>query len=85
MTCCYPVTRIFGTRYGSAIASSARSPCNFGPLTDFAISVFREVSFNTVFTQIRTPSEAKAPKIAHEKNWRVSLYVQELHHPQDFL
>ena len=29
-------------------------PCNFGPLTDLALSVFREVSKNTVFTQIRT-------------------------------
>ena len=29
-------------------------PCNFGPLTDLAISVFWEVSFNIVFTQIHT-------------------------------
>ena len=28
--------------------------CNFGPLTDLAISVFREMSINTVFTQICT-------------------------------
>ena len=39
--CCYQVTKIFSTRYGSAIASSARGSCNFGPLTDLAISVFR--------------------------------------------
>ena len=31
--CCYQVTTIFCTRYGSTIASSARCPCNFGPLT----------------------------------------------------
>ena len=37
-----------------AIASSARGPCNFGPLTDLAISVFREVSLNTVLTQFHT-------------------------------
>ena len=52
--CCYQVTKIFSTRYGSAIASSAWSPCNFGTLTDLAISVFREMSINTVFTQIHT-------------------------------
>ena len=50
--CCYQVTKFFCTWYGSANASSARGPCIFGPLTDLAISVFREVSVNTVFTQI---------------------------------
>ena len=29
--CCYQVTKIFCTMYGSANASSARGPCNFGP------------------------------------------------------
>ena len=52
--CCYQVTKIFCSRYGSAIASSARDPCNFRPLTDLAISVSREVSINTVLTQILT-------------------------------
>ena len=52
--CCYHVTKIFCTRCGSANASCARGPCNFGPLTDLAISVFGEVSINTVFTQIHT-------------------------------
>ena len=53
--CCYQVTKNFCTRYGSANASCARGPCNFGPLTeDLAISVFKEVSINTVFTQIHT-------------------------------
>ena len=51
---CYQVTKIFCTRYGSANASSARRPCDFGPLTDLAISVFTEVSINTVLTQIHT-------------------------------
>ena len=51
---CYQVTEVFCTRYGSAIASSARGPCNFGPLTDLAISVFREMSINTVLTQLLT-------------------------------
>ena len=55
--CFYQITKIFGTRYGSAIASSAWGPCNFGPLTDLAISVFREMSINTVFTQILTSLE----------------------------
>ena len=48
---CYHVTKIFCTRYGSANASSARSPGNFGPLTDLAISVFEEVSINTAVYQ----------------------------------
>ena len=47
----------FSTKYGSAIASSAWGPCNFSPLTDLAISVFREMSINTVFTQILTSLE----------------------------
>ena len=51
---CNQITKICGSRYGFAIASSARDSCNSGPLTDLAISVFREVSFNTVFTQIHT-------------------------------
>ena len=46
---CYQVTKICGSRYGFAIASSAWGPCNFGPFTDLAISVFREMSINTVF------------------------------------
>ena len=55
--CCYQVTKSFSTRYGFAIASSAWGPCNFGPFTDLAISVFREVNMNTVFTQILTSLE----------------------------
>ena len=54
MICCYQVTKICSSRYGLAIASSARDPCNFSPLTDFAIWVFREMSMNIVFTQILT-------------------------------
>ena len=57
MICCYQVTKIFSTKYGFAIASSARSSCNFGPFADLAISVFREMSINTVFTQILTSLE----------------------------
>ena len=54
MICCYQVTKFFSSRYGFAIASSAWGPCNFGPFTDLAISVFKEKSINTVFTQILT-------------------------------
>ena len=57
MVCCYQVTEVVSTRYGFAFASSARSPCNFGPLADLAISVFREMSINNVFTQILTSLE----------------------------
>ena len=51
---CYQVTKLFCTKYDSAKKSSARRPCDLGPLADFAISVFREVSINTVLTQHRT-------------------------------
>ena len=54
VVCCYQVTKVHSSRYGFAIASFARSPCNFGPLTDLAISVFREMSVNIVLTQILT-------------------------------
>ena len=82
--CCYQVTKLFCTKYGSTNASSARSPCNFGPLTDLAISVFREMSINTVFTQILTSLEYGL-KMLREKNWRESLHVLEFHHPPNFL
>ena len=84
--CCSQITEIFCTRYGSTNASSARGPCDFCPLADLAISVFTEVSINTVFTQIRTSRRRRLYlMMIHEKNWRVSLCVQELYHPRDFL
>ena len=55
MICCYQVTKICGSRYGFAIASSAWSPCNFGPFyRSRNFPVFREMSINTVFAQILT-------------------------------
>ena len=44
MICSNQITKIFCTRYDSDNASSARGPCDFGPQTDLAISVFRCVS-----------------------------------------
>ena len=84
MICCYQVTKIFSTRNGSAIASSVWGPCNFGPSTDFAISVFREMSMTIMLTQILTSLEYGL-KMLHEKNWRESLRVLEFHHPPNFL
>ena len=78
MVCCYQVTEVVSTRYGFAFASSARSPCNFGPLADLAISVFGKMSMNIVFTQV---SFRSALKRLHEMNWRESLPVMEFHHP----
>ena len=52
--CCNQINKIFCTKYDFASTSSARSPSNFSPLTDLAISVFREMSINTVLTQNRT-------------------------------
>ena len=58
MICCYQVTKKFlCTKYGSANASSSLGPCNFGPLTHLETSVLKEVSINTVFTQILTSLE----------------------------
>ena len=54
MICCYQVTEVVSSRYGFAIASSAWGPCNIGPFTDLAISVFKEMSVNIVFTQFLT-------------------------------
>ena len=54
---CDQITKIFCTKYGSAIASSARAPCDFGPLADLAISFFREVSTNTVKSTLLIGSE----------------------------
>ena len=85
MICCNQITIVFCTKYDSTNASSARGPCDFGCLADLAMSVFREVSINTVFTQIFTSRGCGLLKKLHEKNWRVSLCVQELFHPQDSL
>ena len=47
---CNQINKIFCTKYDCANASSARGPCYSGPLADLEISVFREVSINTVLT-----------------------------------
>ena len=49
MICCYQVTKIFCSRYGSAIASSARGSCNNGPQCRFLVNWI-----STMFTQILT-------------------------------
>ena len=54
MICCYQVTKIFRTKCGSTIASSTRGPSNFSPLAELAICVLKELSINTVLTQILT-------------------------------
>ena len=54
MICCYQVTKCVSMKYGFAIASSAWSPCNFGPFIDLAMSVFKEMSISTVLTQVLT-------------------------------
>ena len=83
--CCYQITKIFSTRYGFAIASSAWGPCNFGPSTDLAISVFREMSFSHSAYPNPHVSLLSAPKKLHEKNWRESLLVMNFIIHQIFL
>ena len=47
----YYITQIFRSRHDCTSAFAARSPCNFGSDADIAISVLREVSFNTVLAR----------------------------------
>ena len=68
MICCYQVTKIFSTRYGFAIASSARGPCNFGPFTDLAIPVFRGNEYEHCVYPNPHVSRIWALKMLHEKN-----------------
>ena len=42
--CCWQITKFFSTKYGSAIASSARGSCNFCPGTNLEMSVFGKMS-----------------------------------------
>ena len=83
--CCNQITKIFCTRYGFANTFFARSPFDFlssGRSRNFGLSgseYEHSVYPNPHFSQ------ALAQKIIHEKNWRVSLCLQELCHPQDFL
>ena len=82
--CWNQITKICGSRYGFAIASSAWGPCNFGPFTDLAISVFREMSVNTVLTQILT--YLGCGLLRHfMRRTGVCLCVQEFRHPPKFL
>ena len=48
--CCHQVTKICCSRCGCVSAFSTKRPCNFGPLTDLAISVLREVFKDAVLT-----------------------------------
>ena len=80
MVCCCQVTKICGSRYGFAIASSAWGPCNFGPFTDLAISVFRELSMNIVFTQILTTLCSRLQRnVMRRTGVRISMYWNFIH------
>ena len=49
--CCHQITKMFHFWHDCTSAFSARSPCNFGPQTDVAISVLRLVSNNAVLAR----------------------------------
>ena len=49
----YQVTKLFCTRWSFASTFSARSPCYLGSQADIAISVFWEVSKNTLLPRFR--------------------------------
>ena len=81
MICCYQITKFFSTRYGSANASSSRGPCDFGPVTDLAISVFREMSIHTVLAQILTSLECGLQRgFMRRTGVRISLYWNSIIH-----
>ena len=62
---CNQITNIFCTRYDSANTSSARGPCDFGPLADLPISVFREVrKKHCVYPN---PHFSQVQKMVHEE------------------
>ena len=47
------ITKMFRSVHDCTSTSSARSPCNFRPQADVAISVFREVSIDIVLSRTR--------------------------------
>ena len=75
MVCCCQVTKIVSSRYGFAFASSARSPCNFGPLADLAIS---EMSLKVTSSRSRTgisPAEGEEGEDAEDDGERLSCFT----------
>ena len=80
---CCNQNQYFCTRYGSANVSSARSPCDFssGRSRNFGLS---ESEYKHCVYPNPHFSQPWALKMIHEKNFCVSLCVQELCHPQDF-
>ena len=62
---CNQVTKIFCPRYRFASSPPAKSRRNLSSLPDFAISVFGEVSMNTVFPGCHFRGDV--PNLSHEK------------------
>ena len=82
---CTQITKIFCTRFDSTYTSSARSLCDLGPLAELAISVFREVSKNTLFTQILTSRRRGLSRWFMRGTGVWVSAFRKLCHPRDFL
>ena len=67
MICCFQ-------KYGSTNASSAGGSCNFDPVTDLAISVFREVSIKQCL-----PESTLLAGVGSEDGSREELACESLH------
>ena len=80
MICSNQATKLFCARKSFASASSARGPCDFGPLADLAISVFREVSEKRHASAISLPLPQDVPSPIPENCVRVQASL-----PPDFL
>ena len=74
------ITTLFRFGHDCTSASSARSPCNFRPQTDITISVFREVSIDTMLTPGLVPLLLAAPPAIHEKSWESIDVVEHSYH-----
>ena len=55
-------------------------PCNLGPFTDLAISVFGKMRKHCAYPNPHVSCRSALKKL-HEMNWRESLPVMEFHHP----
>ena len=60
---CYWIAKFYCTRNGSLTASSARNPRDFGPQAYVGISVFGEVSTNTVLPFFVSPLLQRLPNL----------------------
>ena len=82
--CCYQIAEFFFTRYLITGAFPGLRPCNFGLLTDFTTSVFRDASKNAVLAPILLFSK-NFDEVVHEKCLRVHRLMRKLLRPRNLV